>query len=166
MFVVIALGAEGEELDSRAMHAFGTPTLVHFGAVLLLACILSVPGHTTGSLGLCFLVCGLGGLTYAGWVITMAMLQKNYNPDFFDWLWYVVFPIIGYAALLVACALLRHHPETALYTVAASSLVLLYVGIHNAWDSATYMASRAAALRHSTHPAHGEPKEPANPPEE
>jgi cytochrome bd-type quinol oxidase subunit 2 len=157
MFVVIALGAEAEVMDSRAVHAFGTPTLVHFGAVLLLSCILSVPGHTTSSLRLCFLICGLGGLAYAGWVITMAMLQKNYNPDVFDWLWYVAFPIVGYAALLVASALFRHHPETALYVVAASALLLLYVGIHNAWDSATYMATRASALRHTTPPTEAEP---------
>jgi hypothetical protein len=28
----------------------------------------------------------------------------------------------------------------ALYSVAAGALLLLYVGIHNAWDAATYMA--------------------------
>jgi hypothetical protein len=172
MFVVVALGADLKEglTDSRQMHAFGTPTLVHFGAVLLIACILSVPGHTTKSLGLCFLLCGLGGLAYAGWVIAMARLQKGYSPDLFDYLWYVVFPIVGYAALLVASGVLRHHPDAALYIVGASALLLLYVGIHNSWDSATYMAARKATEDQSRAAADVEskvnPRNKADPPEE
>jgi len=142
MFVVVALGAQAKALgDPRQLHAFATPTLVHFGAVLLVAAILSIPGHTVKSLGLCLLICGLGGLSYAAWVIAMALLQKGYEPDFFDWLWYAVFPIAAYASLLIASAMLRQNPAAALSTVAASSLLLLYVGIHNSWDSATWIAT-------------------------
>jgi len=39
---------------------------------------------------------------------------------------------------------LRRTPERALYLVEATALGLLFVGIHNAWDSAVWMATLQA----------------------
>jgi hypothetical protein len=33
-----------------------------------------------------------------------------------------------------------HHPTLALFVIAATALQLLFVGIHNAWDTVTYIA--------------------------
>src|SRR2546427_1102599 len=48
--------------DLGTIRAFSTPTVVHFGAVLLLAALLTTPGHTvltlSGSIG----ICGIAGL--------------------------------------------------------------------------------------------------------
>src|SRR2546428_10648627 len=64
-FVVIALGAEAKVLGGEPeMRAFGTPTIVHFCVVLLPGAILSTPGQTPASLGLCLSACGLSGLGY------------------------------------------------------------------------------------------------------
>jgi hypothetical protein len=43
--------------------------------------------------------------------------------------------------LLIAAITMLDHTTTALFLVAASSLVLLYTGIHNAWDSVTWMVA-------------------------
>jgi hypothetical protein len=32
------------------------------------------------------------------------------------------------------------HPIPALFVIAAGTVLLLFIGIHNAWDNVTYMA--------------------------
>src|SRR4051812_8548695 len=64
-FVVIALIAERPPLRAaEAGAAFGTPTIIHFSAALLLSALLRVPWQAiapaAGLLGLM----GLGGATY------------------------------------------------------------------------------------------------------
>src|SRR3989442_9977157 len=51
-FVVIVLGAEARSVRGPELGAFGTPTVVHFCAVLLVSAILSVPWRELGSGGL------------------------------------------------------------------------------------------------------------------
>ncbi|HYX23100.1 MAG TPA: hypothetical protein VFC23_03020, partial [Thermoanaerobaculia bacterium] len=62
-------------------------------------------------------------------------------PVLEDWLWHVVFPFIAYATLLMAAVSMRWHPAPALFSVAASSLLLLSIGIHNSWDTVTFIAT-------------------------
>jgi hypothetical protein len=143
MFVVIALSAEARtEGGLTALRAFATPTIVHFSVVLLLAALLTTPRHTIGSLRACLLACAAGGLAYAVRVITHARRQQGYVPELSDWVWYGCLPIAAYALLLVAGILLGRSPEAALYVVAVSALLLLYIGIHNAWDSAVWMTTK------------------------
>jgi hypothetical protein len=140
-FVVIALGADAKRLAGEAsVRAFATPTIVHFCAVLLLAALLSTPHQTAGSLGLCLAAAGVAGLGYAVWVIAQARRQTHYAPVLSDWVWHAVLPTLGYGLLLVSGILEWRHRAAALYVVAATSLLLLYVGIHNAWDAAVWMA--------------------------
>jgi hypothetical protein len=143
MFVVIALGAEARTPgDSKSVRAFGTPTIVHFCMVLLLGALLTTPRHTIASLSACLLACALGGLVYLVWVIVHARQQETYAPVLSDWIWHCGLPVAAYACLLVAGVLLWRSPETALYVVAATVLLLLSIGIHNAWDSAVWMTSK------------------------
>src|SRR5438132_5078348 len=107
MFVVIALSGETglATLDAIAtIRAFSTPTLVHFGAVLLLAALLTTPGHTvltlSGSLG----ACGFIGLCFTRWVVLPMRRQTVYTPVPADWEWHVRWPALAYGALLAAAA--------------------------------------------------------------
>jgi hypothetical protein len=140
-FVVIALGAEARVLGGEPeMKAFGTPTIVHFCVVLLLGAILSTPGHTPASLSLCLGACGLGGLGYACRVVVHARRQQGYAPVLSDWVWHAGLPLTAYAGLLAAGVTTWWRPAPALYVVAATALMLLFIGIHNAWDAAVWMA--------------------------
>lgn len=140
-FVVIVLGAElNARSSSSVTRAFGTPTIVHFCAVLLLSAILSAPWPTLSSAGLCLGACGIAGVLYAVVVIRHTRRQTDYAPVFEDWLWHATFPLIAYATLLAAAVVLRRHPVPSLFVIAATALLLLFVGIHNAWDSVTYIA--------------------------
>ncbi len=143
MFVVIALAADtGSVRGAKAFRAFASPTVVHFCAVILLAAIVTRPRHSIGSLRACLLVPGVGGLVYAGWVIVQARRQDSYTPVLEDWIWHGCLPVVAYAAIATAGMLVSRAPALALDVVGASALLLLYIGIHNAWDSAVWMTMR------------------------
>jgi hypothetical protein len=112
-FVVIVLGAEADTAGSATTRAFGTPTVVHFCAVLFVAAVLSAPWHALSSVGLVLGACGVAGVAYALQVVRHARRQTAYVPVFEDWLWHGVLPLIGYGALLFAAAFLRRHPASA-----------------------------------------------------
>jgi hypothetical protein len=81
-------------------------------------------------------------VSYACWVVRQARRQTGYAPVFEDWLFHAGLPILAYSSLLVSGVIAFHQPARALYAIAGVSLILLYVGIHNAWDAAVYMSAR------------------------
>jgi len=140
-FVVIALIAESRRRSTvREISAFGTPTIVNFCAVLLVSAILSAPWHNLSSVSLALGVCGLAGVVYCLVVASRARSQTGYRPVFEDWLWHAVLPIIAHALLIVSAIFLPSHPQRVLFVIGASTLLLLFIGIHNAWDGVTYVA--------------------------
>src|SRR5205814_1254948 len=70
-FVVVVLGAEARSLGPE-VGAFGTPTVVHFCAVLLMSAILSVPWRTVSHAGLALSAGGVAGIVYIVVVIRRA----------------------------------------------------------------------------------------------
>lgn len=142
-FVVIALGAQARALrDPGAVEAFGTPTIVHFCAVLTIAALIAMPGHTAATLATALVLLGAGGVIYAVATSLRARRQSGYEPVLEDWLWHAGFPIAAYATLFVTALTAYRHVAGALYVVAAIALALLFIGIHNAWDSAVYISTR------------------------
>jgi hypothetical protein len=140
-FVVIALVAESPiQSSSKEIAAFGTPTIVHFCVVLLLSAIVSAPWAGLGNAALALGACGGCGVAYALVVILRARRQTGYKPVLEDWLWHTVFPFVAYAVLLGSAVGLRRDPPAALFGIASAALLLLFVGIHNAWDTVTYIA--------------------------
>jgi len=136
-FVVIALAADAHRINTQGLRAFFSPTIVHFGTVLALSAFLSVPRQSVISLNIGLGAVGVVGLAYS--CITgasMHQMAKGYVPVREDWLWHVIFPILVYIAFLAMAFLIRERPDAALYGVAAASAVLLFIGIHNAWDVA------------------------------
>ncbi|MBA3913643.1 MAG: hypothetical protein H0X25_07260 [Acidobacteriales bacterium] len=139
-FVVITLVAElpvKNDLE-QAGSAFATPTIVHFGAVLLLAAVISAPWHGTAAPAMIWGVVGLAGVGYELITVRRMRMQKAYSPEWEDWLFHVVLPFAAYAILAGAAYAVRFHPPRALFGVAAATLLLLFSGIHNAWDAVTY----------------------------
>ncbi|HEX7137695.1 MAG TPA: hypothetical protein VF219_07610 [Vicinamibacterales bacterium] len=142
-FVVVALGAEVDSLrDASAVAAFGTPTVVHFCGVLTIAALIAVPGQTPITLGCFFVTLGIAGVIYTMVTARRAKRQAHYEPVFEDWLWHVGLPLVSYTVLLITGASTFRYPTAALYAVAAVALALLFIGIHNAWDSAVYISTR------------------------
>ena len=59
---------------------------------------------------------------------------------FEDWLFHTALHFLAYAALFPAALTLVHHIVDALFGIGAASILPLFMGIHNAWDSVTYIA--------------------------
>jgi hypothetical protein len=140
-FVVIALIAESpRRATTREIDAFGTPTTIHFCAVLLISAILSAPWQGLSRVAVALGACGLTGVVYGVIVIRRARRQTTYRPVVEDWIWHAVLPLISYTLLLFAAIILPSYPRRVLFLVAATALLLLFIGIHNAWDTVTYIA--------------------------
>ena len=141
-FVVMTLIAERRDRATPGtLGAFGTPTVVHFSVALLVAATLSAPWPTLTGPDLVLGATGLGGLAYSALIFRRAARQTGYRPVFEDWLWHIGLPGLAYLVLLVAALVLRLHVTGALFAVGAASLLLLFVGIHNAWDTVTYLTT-------------------------
>lgn len=139
-FVVITLIAEMpivRDLE-RAGSAFSTPTVVHFGTVLLLSALVSAPWRGIGVPAAVWGVLGLVGVVYSFIVARRMRTQTAYKPVLEDWLFHALLPFAAYATLAVSAFVLRSYAVEALFGVAAAALLLLFIGIHNAWDAVTY----------------------------
>lgn len=148
-FVVQTLLASGTARPATngdpegSIGAFGTPTVVHFSHALLVSAMLCVPWPGYGGLRVCLGVLGTCALVYSAIVLRRARRQRVYVPVAEDWLWHVVLPAVAYAAVLLTAVLLGGGGEEPLFVVAAATLLLLCAGIHNAWDTVTYLTVNA-----------------------
>jgi hypothetical protein len=139
-FVVIALIADSRRrATTREIEAFATPTILHFCAVLLISAILNAPWQGLSRVAVALGVCGLGGVIYGLIVLGRARRQTTYRPVFEDWLWHTVLPLFAYTLLLVSSFALPRYPRQVLFITGGAALLLLFAGIHNAWDSVTYI---------------------------
>ncbi|PYP87712.1 MAG: hypothetical protein DMF61_08660 [Blastocatellia bacterium AA13] len=138
-FVVIALIAGGSApRTTEAGAAFATPSVVHFGVVLLLSAVLSAPWHAIRSVAFFWGLVGLSGIVYAVVVARRMRAQTIYEPVFEDWLFHVLLPCAAYAILAGSAYAARSSVRPALFFAGSSMLLLLFVGIHNAWDAVIY----------------------------
>jgi hypothetical protein len=139
MFVAITLvtGTRVRRPDV-GIAAFSTPTIVHFCVALAVAAILSAPWQVLWHAGLSLGLIGLGGLAYSAVVVRRIRLAE-YQPVLEDWSWHVAFPLVSYVAFVVAAVLLPGNPSAILFLVGAATVLLLFIGIHNAWDNIAYI---------------------------
>jgi hypothetical protein len=137
-FVVIALLTEVRRRSTtKEIDAFATPTILHFCAVLLVSSIVNAPWPSLSGADLALGVCGGVGVGYVAIVIRRARAQTSYQLVMEDWIWHIVLPFVAYAALFAAALALGRY---ILIFVAGTALLLLFIGIHNAWDTVTYLA--------------------------
>jgi hypothetical protein len=139
-FVVMTLIADMPMArdDAQAGDAFSTPTVVHFGVVLLLSAVGCAPWHGIAAVAILWGLVGLGGVVYVVLVARRQRLQTVYQAVFEDWLFHVLLPFAAYAMLAGSACAAYSHPRPALFVVGAAVLLLLFIGIHNAWDTVTY----------------------------
>ncbi len=64
--------------------------------------------------------------------------QDVYQPEFEDWLFHAMLPLAAYAILAISAFETPFRTREALFGVGAAALLLLFIGIHNAWDSTSF----------------------------
>jgi len=142
-FVVVALIADTHNTSGFAntSSTFATPTVVHFTFVLVLAGIFAAPWAAARVPVILIGTGGLAGVIYSLAVGRRARRQTHYRPVLEDWLFHVFVPCAAYLTMTTAALVSHSHLDGALFAVAGSALLLLVVGIHNAWDTVTYVVA-------------------------
>lgn len=128
--------ADGAEQSSEA---FSTPSIVHFGVALLTAAVVAMPWHAVTSAATVLALVGACGLAYTAYVAWLLAHPVVYTPVAEDWFFRFVLPLAAYTGLAAAAVLTTLHPRPGLFTLAAVVLLLLFIGIHHAWDNVTYL---------------------------
>ena len=136
LFVAITVAGTGFSTSriEQGTRGFFTPTLVHFGTVLLQALAVLVPWSSSWPIGIIF---GLGGLTGLGYQTTVVLKRHKVGlvlPDWHDWLPYVGVPALGCASLVFGAVGLITEKSFAPYAVAGATTLLLLAGVYGAWD--------------------------------
>ena len=135
LFVVVTLGEGFSATRSEAaIRGFVTPTLVNFSNVLLQAIVVLTPWPSDGPAGVALTLLGLAGGAYALAAIGLKRQADIIELSWLNWLIYNGVPVVANALLIAAGAgLILGHPLAA-FALAASTSLLLAVGIYGAWD--------------------------------
>src|SRR5437867_1535991 len=98
-FVVMTLVAQYGARQGRkeSVSAFGSPTIVHFCAALLVGAILTAPWAALRHAGVALAGCGALGVIYSVVVLRRTLRPGEYKPVAEDWLWHVVLPLLSYS---------------------------------------------------------------------
>ena len=141
MFVVITLIADRRARSTMrdGVSIYSTPTVVHFCAALFVSAILSAPWHALLPVGIVLGLTGLSGIAYILHLTHRARQLEDYTPDFEDWAWYTSLPLLSYATIAAVAILFLVVPGGALFALGGSVLLLIFIGIHNAWDIVTFI---------------------------
>ena len=142
VFIVITIVTERDSARNESgIATFTTPTVVHFSCALLVSAIMSAPFVSLVPIAV---IEGLAGAAGSFYIVLIARRQATlqvYRADAEDWAWNVVLPFVAYATLLGGAIAMTTAAPGALYAPAAAVALLICVGIHNAWDVVTFIAS-------------------------
>jgi hypothetical protein len=144
IFVAASFGAEVFTRKGQAgIRSFLSPTVVHFTAILVICLLASMPTATWVLLGALLGGVGAIGLAYSGWVGRRMMKHGIVaSIDTIDRLWYALLPIPAYFLVVGAGVGLWERSGQSLEILAAALIVLLLIGIRNAWDMTVWIIDR------------------------
>jgi hypothetical protein len=147
-FVVMALIAEARHQTMTSdVNAFATPTVMHFCVALLVSVLMSAPWPALRSLSTALVLVGAFGVAYVVVVFRRSLKSQGYQPVLADWLWYASFPFLAYATIVAGAAMLLSRTTGGFFAIAAASLALVFIGIHNSWDTVTYVVTTKGQRR-------------------
>jgi len=145
MFVVVTLAAGmGSANTSRAAPIYFTPIVFHFAAIVVVSAIAAVPNMPPPATGIALGLSAAIGFAYSlATAIRIFRTKFDRPPDLSDKFFYAFFPALIYLGLAAGACTVWIATEAAAYIVGAMMLVLLLVGIRNAWDLATFVVTKS-----------------------
>jgi hypothetical protein len=145
MFVVITLIRDTSRPTTEdGVSTFSTPTVFHFSGALFTSALMCVPFRSFVPIAIILALEGATGMFHVARVAHWTSKLQSYRPDLEDWTWNVLLPFVAYAAIVAGAIALNTAPARALYAPAAAVMLLIFVGIHNAWDVVTFLAAGKA----------------------
>ena len=71
--------------------------------------------------------------------VSISMRRQNaYQPDWEDNTFHLLLPFVAYSLLVASSLASITHAREALFGVGVTTLLLLFIGIHNAWDAVAW----------------------------
>ncbi len=143
VFIVVTLSADrrrGQPGRGEGTSIFNSPTIMHFCIAFLISGIFAAPWPRHALAGISVGLAGLFGIVYVTHLVVRARRLTVYQPDFSDWTWFFGLPMAAYIVLFVAGFMLVYVPSQAAFAIGGATLLLIFIGIHNAWDVVTYLA--------------------------
>lgn len=139
-FVVLTLVAQRRDRPAGfdAGTAFTSPTIVDFSVVLLLAAVTMAPWAGPTPVFIVWLLAGLLGIAYSLVIVRRFRRQTFYKLVFSDWFFHALLPIAAYTVIAGSAITALARARGAPFGIAGAALLLLFTGIHNAWDLITY----------------------------
>lgn len=145
LFVVVTLtsGADRSQIQ-RGQSLYMTPTAVHFAVVLTASAVALAPGLPIVVTAAIFCAVALVGFASAARAtLGIAMPRPGAEPPHWSDFWmYGATPTALCFALCAASLAVGGRVAGAPYAFAALLLLLLLVGIRNAWDLVTWIAPK------------------------
>jgi hypothetical protein len=144
LFVAASVGAGAFSGVRRgASRMFLSASVIHFSSLLIACLIVLAPAENWVSLGVMIAMSGTFGLVYYGltWRDTVRDgLSKRIDWD--DRIWYGVLPVICYMCETASGVALALRSAFGCMALALSLVLLLMIGIHNAWDITLWSITR------------------------
>ncbi|HEV3087935.1 MAG TPA: hypothetical protein VGX96_11980 [Candidatus Elarobacter sp.] len=145
VFVVVTLINDVRRGTSDVgLSTFTTPTVVHFSCVLFTSAVMSAPFPSLTPIAVILGLVGAGGFLYVVRIAIRTSKLTSYRADMEDWTCNVVLPFVAYGTLIGSAIAIPAAAAQALYAPAAAVTLLVFIGIHNAWDVVTFLATGKA----------------------
>lgn len=146
LFVAASIGVGFLTPDrAAASRVYMSPVVFHFTSVLFLSLVTLIPAHAHLPLGL--LIGVNAGVGVVGSAIICRRVISHLEADWIDRIAYGAAPLVAYAAIIFAAALLSRKSGLAGDVLAAAVVLLLLANIRNAWDLTLAMARRHSARK-------------------
>jgi len=140
MFVVVSISPETIAARPAAgVRAFVTPIIVFFTTPLVVSGLMLAPHVAPAWLGVLLALVGFGGLVYLFWVRSHYHWRES-KLDQEDWICYVALPFVCYIVLFAAAVAISFASVVGVAALALTMVLLLVVGIHNAWDLVIWLS--------------------------
>jgi hypothetical protein len=145
LFVVTTLTAGRERSEvQRGMRLYTSPIVFHLALVLVLSGAAMAPALSPEGFGAICAVAAGGGAAACLWIAIGIHRSVGKELRAFDTGWYGIAPAFSYALLAASGVALAIGCSWGAAGVASSSMALLLVSIHNAWDLVTWLAPNAS----------------------
>ncbi len=141
LFVVVTLNADSRASSREAgLHLFVTPIVFHFAMVFLVSTLPLMPDVGPQTMGIGVSTVGTFGLLLVASTLVRMIFGALPVPHWTDYIFYGGLPLVLYACLLACGIGLLSGAGFAAHGLAAAVLALLFLGIRDAWDLATWLA--------------------------
>jgi hypothetical protein len=142
LFVVVSLGPRMiAHHQTTGVRAFISPNAVYFATTLVVSAVLMIPGLSAMAIGICLCLGAVAALGYLGYTRAHQQWRQNRLP-LVDWIWFVGLPIAGYVLLLFSGIGFLLHVALSMHGVAVALILLLVIGIRNAWDLVIWISEQ------------------------